>query len=74
MNARVDQLLNEVLALSPEERSALVVALLDSLNGEDEGAVTKAWADEIRRRRADLRSGVASTVTWKEARARLTAL
>ena len=74
MNARVDHLLDEALALEPDERSALVVALLDSLDGEDEATVTRAWADEIRRREDELRSGAASAVPWAEARARLTAL
>jgi putative addiction module component (TIGR02574 family) len=74
MNARVDHLLDEALALGPDERSALVVALLDSLDGEDEATVTKAWADEIRQRRDELRSGAATAVPWAEARARLTAL
>jgi len=74
MNARVDHLLDEALALEPDERSALVVALLDSLDGEDEATVTKAWADEIRQRKDELRSGAASTVPWADARARLTAL
>ena len=74
MNARVDHLLDEALALEPDDRSALVVALLDSLDGEDEATVTKAWADEIRRRKDELRSGAASAVSWAEARARLTAL
>ena len=74
MNARVDHLLDEALALKPDDRSALVVALLDSLDGEDEATVTKAWADEIRRRKDERRSGAASAVPWAEARARLTAL
>ena len=39
MNARVDHLLDEALALWPDERSALVVALLDSLDGEDKSSV-----------------------------------
>ena len=74
MNARVDHLLDEALALDPDERSALVVALLDSLDGEDETATTKAWAEEIRRRRDELRSGAATAVPWEEARARLNTL
>ena len=74
MNARVDNLIDEALALAPNERSALVVALLDSLDGEDETAVAKAWADEIRRRKSDLRAGLAQAVPWAEARARLDAL
>lgn len=71
MNARIDHLLDEALALGPDERSALVVALLDSLDGEDEAAVGKAWAEEIRRRKVELRSGAVQAVPWAEARARL---
>jgi putative addiction module component (TIGR02574 family) len=74
MNARVDHLLDEALALAPDERSALVVALLDSLDGDDEATVTKAWAEEIRHRKEELRSGAASPAPWAEARARLTGL
>lgn len=36
MNARVDQLLAEALSLPADERSALVVALLDSIEGSAE--------------------------------------
>lgn len=74
MNARVDHLLTEVLTLAAEERSALAVALLDSLDGEDEATVAKAWAEEIRQRKNDLRSGAAKAVPWTEARVRLTGL
>jgi len=74
MNARVDHLIDEALALAPDERSAVVLALLDSLDGDDEAAVTTAWAEEIRRRKSDLRSGAAHAVPWAEARARLNAL
>ena len=73
MNARLDHLIDEALALAPDERSAVALALLDSLDGEDEGAVSKAWADEIRQRKRDLRSGVERSVPWIEARARLAA-
>ena len=74
MNARVDHLLDEALALEPDERSALAVALLDSVDGEDEAAVAKAWGDEIRRRKGELRSDEAVAVPWAQVRARLTAL
>jgi len=74
MNARVDHLIDEALALDPSERSAVVIALLDSLDGEDEASVAKAWADEIRQRKSDLRSGATQAVPWAEARARLSAL
>ena len=74
MNARIDHLLDEALALAVDERSALVIALLDSLDGEDEGTIAKAWADEIRRRKSALSSCATPAVPWLEARARLSAL
>ena len=74
MNARVDHLIDEALALPAEERSAVALALLDSLGGEDEAAVSQAWAEEVRRRRQELRSGAARAVPWEEAKARLSAL
>ena len=74
MNARVDHLLDEALTLPANERSALVVALLDSLEGTDDVSVSEAWRAEIARRRAALRDGTIAPVPWAEARARLTAL
>ncbi len=74
MNARVDHLLDEALGLPTEERSALVVALIDSLEGADDPSLTEVWRSEIMRRRADLRAGIVSTVSWAEAKARLNSL
>jgi putative addiction module component (TIGR02574 family) len=74
MNARTDHLLDEALSLAPDERAALVLALLDSLDGEDEASTSKAWTDEIRTRKAELRSGAVQAVPWDAARARLKAL
>jgi cytochrome c-type biogenesis protein CcmH/NrfG len=47
VNARAEHLLDEALTLDPQERSALALALLDSLEGEDESVVSQAWAEEI---------------------------
>lgn len=74
MNTHVDHLIDEALALAPDERSAIVLALLDSLDGDDEASVRQAWAAEIRQRKADLRSAAAKAVPWSDARARLNAL
>ena len=74
MNARVAHLIDQALALEPAERSAVLIALQDSLDGDDETTVAKAWADEIRRRKRDLGSGAAQAVPWAEARTRLSAL
>ena len=64
MNARLDQLIDEVLTQDQSERSAVVLALPDSLDGEYAPSVAKAWAAEIRQRKSDLRSGAAQAVPW----------
>jgi putative addiction module component (TIGR02574 family) len=74
MNAHVEHLTEEALALTPEERSALALTLLDSLPSEDGATVEKAWADEIRLRKNELRSGITQAIPWAVARARLNAL
>ena len=74
MNARVDHLLDEVLGLPAEERSAVAAALADSLEGTADASVPAAWRQELLRRREAWRSGAAKAVPWAEARARLGAL
>ena len=74
MNARIDHLITEGLALEPAERSAMAIALLDSTDGDDANTVAKAWADEIRQRREQLRSGAVQAQPWADTRARLSAL
>jgi putative addiction module component (TIGR02574 family) len=74
MNARVDQLLADALDLPADERSALVVALLDSLEGSTDAAISEAWRKELRLRKQALREGTLKAVPWAEARARLSAL
>lgn len=74
MNAHLDHVIDEALALIPQERSALLLALLDSLEGGDESAISAAWSAEVAKRKADLRSGAINAVPWAEARARLSAL
>ena len=74
MNARVDHLLDEALGLPTDERSALVVALLDSLEGSEDAAISDAWRQELKVRQAALRTGTVKAVPWAEARARLSAL
>jgi putative addiction module component (TIGR02574 family) len=74
MNARVDHILNEALALAAEERSALVVALLESLETSADPKISDAWREEIHRRRIALRAGATQPVPWSDARARLHSL
>jgi putative addiction module component (TIGR02574 family) len=71
MHARIDHLMDEVLELPTEERSAVAVALIDSLEDSDLQVISEAWRAELLRRRESLRSGAAKSVPWAEARARM---
>ena len=74
MNARVDHLLIEALALEPDERSVLVVALIDSLEGDSDPSIADSWRREAQKRWDDLRSGRTKAIPWAEAKARLSVL
>ena len=74
MNPHVNHILDEALGLPADERSALTIALLDSLEGSDDSAITDAWRQEIKTRQAALRAGTVEAASWVEARARLSAL
>ena len=71
MNARMDHLLDEALELPTEERSALVVALLDSLDGDPDDSSAEAWREEVRKRRKELRAGTVAAVPWPDVKVRL---
>lgn len=74
MNARVDHVLDEVLALTAAERSAVAVALLDSLENADSASISDAWREEVKRRRDELRSGAVRAAPWSEVKQRLSSL
>jgi putative addiction module component (TIGR02574 family) len=58
MTPQVSDLLEKALTLSTQERGLLIDRLIKSLDEEpaEEGA-EEAWADEIKRRVDDIRSG-----------------
>lgn len=74
MNARVDHLLEDVLRLSADERSAVAAALIDSLESGENAAISEAWRAELVKRRADLRAGNVTARPWADVRAQLSAL
>ena len=74
MNARINHILDEALNLVPDERSAVVVALLDSLQVEDPSTVSAAWVQEIRLRKSELLSSNAQAVSWQQVKARFLTL
>ncbi|NMG69305.1 addiction module protein [Parazoarcus communis] len=74
MNAHVDHILDDALGLPPDQRSALIVVLLDSLEGSQDDSITDAWRQEVRARQAALRAGTSQALCWTEARVRLSSL
>jgi putative addiction module component (TIGR02574 family) len=66
---------DELLKLSPDERSEAAEQLLRSLedeaDAEDQNAVATAWASEIERRVDEGEPGVSAETVFSEARARL---
>jgi putative addiction module component (TIGR02574 family) len=74
MTPEVSKLLEQVLALSTHERGLVIDRLIESLDEEpaDEG-VAEAWAEEIKHRVDDIRSGRTKLIAGDEVRRRLAA-
>ena len=71
MTKASETVLQDALLLSISDRAELAAALLASLDGEPEAEVESAWAEEIERRAAQVRSGKASGRPWPEIREEL---
>ena len=71
MTSAVQDLYQKASALSIEDRAALAVLLLESLEGAADKDVEDAWVEEIERRMTDYRAGRIKTIPWQEVRARL---
>ncbi|GAB1232787.1 hypothetical protein UT4_12530 [Ferrigenium sp. UT4] len=77
MGAMLEELENQALQLSPNERGELIHRLIVSLEGEPEDspeAIAKAWDEEIARRVADMDAGKAVWIPAEEVFARLDAI
>lgn len=57
MNAHIDRLIEDVLCLPTEERSAVAAAIVDRLPSDETAAIPEAWRTELLQRRDDLRVG-----------------
>ena len=69
MSKPLKRLESEVLSLPHGQRAELACALLlslDSATCEDPDAVEKAWAQEVERRVAELRSGAVKTIPGEQ--------
>jgi putative addiction module component (TIGR02574 family) len=74
MSSQVSELLEKALALSVKERGLLIDRLVESLDDESaEEGVEEAWAEEIKRRVDEVRSGKVETVPIKRIKERLSA-
>ena len=65
MTRAAQELLNEALGLSPDDRAKLAAELLESLD-EAEPDVERAWAAEIEARVAAVRAGELESTDWRE--------
>lgn len=74
MGAMLEELENQALQLTPEERGELIHRLIISLEGEPEDtpeAIAKAWDEEIARRVADMDAGRTKWIPADEVMSRL---
>jgi putative addiction module component (TIGR02574 family) len=67
MSRTFEEVRNEALALTPEERGHLAEELLDSVESEDETEWDDEYGAEIQRRVAEIDAGTADTVDSDEA-------
>jgi putative addiction module component (TIGR02574 family) len=71
MSTAGNQLLNSLLQLPLDERGEIAAQLLDSLDTGADPDADSAWAEEIRTRVEDIRSGRVKSVPWSEARSQI---
>ena len=67
----VEQLTEQALALSSESRALLADRLVESLDVADVSRIDRLWIDVAKRRRDEVRQGLAKTISGDEALARV---
>lgn len=63
----VDKLMQQAMTLPSESRARLADLLVESLDADEPGRIDRLWATEARRRRDEVRAGLAETVPGDEA-------
>jgi putative addiction module component (TIGR02574 family) len=71
MPMTIDQIAEEALALSKEERALLADRLAGSLDTEEQKRLEGLWSIEAKRRLEEIRSGEVKTIPGPEALARV---
>ncbi len=57
MKTTIDEIIAEVLSLSPQARAFVAEKLIESLDSEQEFTLSSAWRDEIRKRCHEIDEG-----------------
>jgi putative addiction module component (TIGR02574 family) len=74
MTPQVSEVLEKALTLSVQDRGLLIDRLVESLDeGPAEEGVEEAWAEEIKHRVDDIRSGKVKMIPGDQVRRRLAA-
>lgn len=66
-----EDLARQAMEMSAEGRAELADLLVESLNSAELGRIDRAWLAEAKRRRDEVRSGAASTVSASVAMGRV---
>ena len=66
-----NEIFRDAADLPEHDRATLAGLLIESLESEPDPDVEAAWAAEIERRVADLKTGTVKTIPWEEVRQRL---
>jgi putative addiction module component (TIGR02574 family) len=67
----IDQITEEALALSSEERALLADRLVGSLHAAEHDRIDRLWSSEAKRRLDEIRRGEVQTIPLEEALARV---
>ena len=67
MATTVEQLAEQAMTLPGELRAQLADLLVESLDTDDFGRIEQSWLAEAKRRRDEVRSGEAETISGDEA-------
>ncbi len=71
MAMTTEQVVDEALQKSAEERGMIAAKLIASLDLQEDPDAEAAWQAEVTRRVRELDEGTAKTVPWEEAKARV---
>ena len=69
----IEKILPKLLKLPSSERAELATQLIRSLDEAEDDDAEEAWAREIKKRAADIKSGRVKPISWAKARKRIEA-